>query len=215
MKIISFSLYGNDPNYNFGMVENAQSAEFIYPGWQIYVYIDKKVPADIMRKLIDLGCIIKYRDVSNHWHRFEPVFDCDVNICIVRDADSRFTYRERVAVNEWLESDKSLHTMHDHASHLNPIMGGMWGFRGTITNDDVVSKFYKEKELSESTKYGTDEIFLRSVYNLYKNDAMQHSVFKDNFTIDRVDGEFIGCQYRYKTIDDRLVRYRVSNFTKP
>jgi hypothetical protein len=46
-----------------------------------------------------------------------------------RDLDSALTQRERDAVNVWLASNKSFHSMRDHPMHGVPMLGGMWGFR--------------------------------------------------------------------------------------
>ena len=50
-----------------------------------------------------------------------------MDIFISRDLDSRINDRELAAVHEWLESNKTLHSMRDHPWHTVPIMGGGWG----------------------------------------------------------------------------------------
>ena len=46
---------------------------------------------------------------------------------IVRDSDSRLNSLERFAVQEWIESNKSLHSLRDHVNHCYSFNGGMWG----------------------------------------------------------------------------------------
>ena len=50
-----------------------------------------------------------------------------------RDLDSALTPRERSAVNVWLASNKSFHAMRDHPQHGVPMLGGMWGFRPSMS----------------------------------------------------------------------------------
>ena len=44
-----------------------------------------------------------------------------------RDVDAMIIEREVHAVDEWLESNKSFHVMHDHHLHKFPMMAGLWG----------------------------------------------------------------------------------------
>ena len=46
---------------------------------------------------------------------------------IVRDADSRLNSRDRLAVEEWIASNYSLHSIRDHINHCFQINGGLWG----------------------------------------------------------------------------------------
>jgi len=64
--------------------------------------------------------------------RFLPASDPDMDILIVRDTDSRLGLRERLAVNEWLESGKNFHIMRDHPQHGTLILGGMWECRKNV-----------------------------------------------------------------------------------
>jgi len=45
--------------------------------------------------------------------RFTVVADPTVDRFIVRDVDSRLNYRESIAVEEWIQSNKSFHIMRD------------------------------------------------------------------------------------------------------
>lgn len=46
---------------------------------------------------------------------------------IVRDSDSRLNARDRFAVEEWIRSNKSVHSVRDHVNHCRPLNGGLWG----------------------------------------------------------------------------------------
>ena len=39
----------------------------------------------------------------------------------------RLSNREKAAVDQWLETPKHFHFMHDHPLHRVVVLGGMWG----------------------------------------------------------------------------------------
>ena len=61
--------------------------------------------------------------------RFLPLLDLQVSQYMCRDLDSRVTQREFEAVQDWLNSEKSLHVMRDHPEHNNEIVGCCWGMK--------------------------------------------------------------------------------------
>ena len=128
-KIISFSLYGNKPNFQVGAVVNVLEAKRLYPDWKCRFYTTDDDA--ICKQLEYLGAEIvrmdDWPDGEMFW-RFLAVDDADV--CISRDCDSVVNEREVGAVKEWLEQDYQWHGMHDHRLHKKfSMMGGMWGYR--------------------------------------------------------------------------------------
>lgn len=141
--LISFSVWGNNPGYVRGAVENAKLQPIIYPGWKCRFYCDSKVPADSVKELMDLGSEVVMKpdsvDFSGLYWRFEPMFDDPtIDRFIVRDTDSRLNVREADAVQEWIESDLPFHIMRDNPAHNIEIMGGMWGSKAGI-----IPEFYQ------------------------------------------------------------------------
>lgn len=142
-KIISFSLWGDIPKYTEGAIRNAELALEIYPDWICRYYVGKDVPLDIIERLIAFDNTELYimNDVGGvalgtFW-RFFAASDMDVDILISRDTDSRLNARERVAVDEWLASDKDFHIMRDNHQHNVPILAGMWGVRNGFLSEMV------------------------------------------------------------------------------
>ena len=72
-KIISFSLWGQNPFYFKGAIENAKLQPEIYPGWTCRFYVDDTVPGDAIKELEDLG---KSFDIehANNMLRQELIF---------------------------------------------------------------------------------------------------------------------------------------------
>jgi hypothetical protein len=103
-----------------------------------------------------------------------------------RDLDSALTRRERAAVDVWLASNKSFHTMRDHPMHNIPMLGGMWGFRPSL--DPKISRILHDKIHNRELvkRYGArgDQNFLGThVWPLAKLSAIAHDSFtcRSNF----------------------------------
>jgi hypothetical protein len=138
VKVISFSLWGSNPTYNIGAIKNAEQAKIIYPYFECWYYIHKEsVPKETIDKLNSFNnvkIIFKTGDLLNEnckprmW-RFEAIDDPNVEIMMSRDTDTRIYQREKLAVDEWLKSNKLFHIMRDHPHHSYCILGGMFGTR--------------------------------------------------------------------------------------
>lgn len=140
-RLISFSLYGQDPLYIEGAIENARLCDRFYPGWRCRFHIDDTVPGECVEALLQLGAEIVAGHVQKGPHygkywRYLAAAGSHLDYVIFRDADSRLNSRESAAVGEWLASGASLHVMRDNAAHhRKPALGGMWGCRGGAVPD--------------------------------------------------------------------------------
>ena len=139
-------------------------------------------------------------DVEGDWTgMFWRFYACeDSDIMLSRDTDSRLSNREKLAVDEWLESNKDFHIMRDHPYHKTEILGGMWGCRNGIMKKIQLSNMIEEWGHYE--RKGIDQDFLGSyVYPKVINQSFEHSEFNlrfggdiNNFPTDRIDYEFVG-----------------------
>jgi hypothetical protein len=131
-KVISFALWGDKPIYNVGAIENAKTFHHFYPNFECWFYVDENsVPSNTIHSLKEINnvkIIYKHGGINSCW-RFEPIDDPEVEIMMSRDCDSRITEREKLAVDEWLNSDKIFHIMRDHPHHEFRILSGMFGTR--------------------------------------------------------------------------------------
>ena len=195
-KIISFCLWGNNPKYCIGAIKNSELYKTIYPDWICRFYIGSDVDINIISRLIKNDCeiiIVPYS--KNTWinmlWRFKPIIDSEVDIFICRDTDSRLNLREKFAVDEWLESDKSVHIMRDHPYHGNSMLGGMIGFKRSIF--EIVSSSLQQFTFKD--EYGTDYNFFNNIlYPIAKEDCIIHDeIFdKKTFPTKRLNNEFVG-----------------------
>lgn len=172
-KAISLSLFGKKKLYNQGLIENVQLASAIYPGWDVIVFMDPStVPANTIEQASKYGAKIfldkKYSRASSRFHLINMSYDRFIS----RDADSRFTIREMVAVADWMKQDWAIvHGMRDQIAHTNPMLAGMWGGRPPLLREKLEKRYgtslYRELMndfvCGEDEVYGDDELFLRYV----------------------------------------------------
>jgi len=198
-KIISFSLWGDNPKYTIGAIKNAELAQDIYPEWICRFYLGNDVPVDISEALLKEGAEVVPMGDSGwngmFWRFFAANGD---DIMISRDTDSRLGTREKAAVDEWLASDKDFHIMRDHPYHRTEILGGMWGVRnGLLENIDRMILDYNADDFDN--KYQVDQNFLREViYPIVKDNSMIHDEFfeKKPFPTPRINSQdFVGQVY--------------------
>lgn len=163
-RIISFSLWGTDPLYNRGAIENVADAREAYPGWICRFYADPSSPA--IPELEREGAEVFLRQ-DHPFHkralwRFEAASDHEVEYAIFRDCDSRVNAREAAAVQEWIASKKDAHIMKDHPAHTHwDIQAGMWGVKGGILTDmpSMVRKYIDDTVMPDL--HATDQLFLK------------------------------------------------------
>lgn len=175
IRVISFSLWGDNPTYTIGAIRNAELALVYYPDFECWFYIHKpSVPQEIVHQLSsfkNVKIIFKEDELNKYkplmW-RFESIDHPDVEINMSRDTDTRILQREKMAVDDWIHSGKLFHIMRDHPYHHNVIMGGMFGTRkipGVIWSD-IMNK----QEQIAYKEY--DQLFLQDyIYPLVKNDS--------------------------------------------
>lgn len=197
-KIISFSLWGENPKYTIGALRNAELANDIYPDWVCRFYIGKSVPKNIIDELNKMkNTEIIFMDEQGDWTgMFWRFYACeDSDVMISRDTDSRLSMREKYAVDEWLNSDKDFHIMRDHPYHRTEILGGMWGCRNGILKDikNLINEY------SKGDFWQIDQNFLREkIYPIIKNNSLIHDSFlsfekqKKQFPTERINTEFVG-----------------------
>jgi protein O-GlcNAc transferase len=186
-RVISFSLWGNNPLYVIGALVNADIAKKHWEDWVCRYYVANSVPKeaiDNLKQRDNVEVVEMNRDES--WNgmfwRFYPASESDVDVAIFRDADARLNIRDKVAVEEWLRSDKGVHIMRDNCQHGWTICGGMWGTKkGAIPN---LKEMIGNNKLKETyNKHGIDQIFLQhEIYNNVVKDAFVHDDWFSGFT---------------------------------
>mmetsp|Transcript_22500 Transcript_22500/g.64716 ORF Transcript_22500/g.64716 Transcript_22500/m.64716 type:complete len:305 (-) Transcript_22500:1598-2512(-) len=190
LRVVSYSLFSNsqsapmnNPRYTDGLIANVELMPLVYPRWQMWIYHDGNLPKgnySIQRalqkpfvRLIDMSQSGIQNKMS--W-RFLVASDLSVERFVVRDIDSRLSFREADSVNEWIESGKAFHVIRDHPSHSNfAFSGGLWGG----TTEAVPEMEDKILASNSGNDYLEDMVFLnREIWSLAQTrGVMQHDSF--------------------------------------
>lgn len=200
MKVISFSLWGDNTRYTHGALQNASLSKIVYPDWVCRYYIGKSCPREVVHMLEEFSNveIVEMEEeggsaLGTMW-RFAAASDPEVEILLSRDCDSRLWFREKAAVDEWLASDKSFHIMRDNHQHTVPILAGMWGVRG----DKLKAMSQLMKDYNGKDIWQVDQQFLAQVvYPMVKEDSVVHDPFFEDkpFPYPRDEKHFVGQAY--------------------
>jgi hypothetical protein len=118
------------------------------------------------------------RPLEGTFWRFLVIDDESAPRWIVRDIDSRLSYRERRAVDEWINSALPFHIMRDHPWQSSVIGGGLvGGIRGALPR--IAEKILTRGSIGH---YGADQEFLAQIlYPLVKDHALFHDSFASHY----------------------------------
>jgi len=204
-KVISFSIYGSDPKYTIGLLRNLELSSKIYPGWVVYVYYNSTV-SDFMieeyKKFNNVELInMDGNDLPGMFWRFTPKEG--VERFISRDVDSRLSIREKLAVDDWIISNKTLHILRDHPHHEHEVNGGMFGL---VINEKFdmlseINKWLEGKHLDLFNKFGDLDFLDNVMFVELKDDLIAHdSVWRSRvgsvpFPTPMEDYKFVGEIY--------------------
>lgn len=217
-KIISFSLWGDNPKYYKGAYENVKLQQKLFPDWICRFYVHVSVPMHLYQPLAAEGAEIElvYTHIAeepeystngmhNGWFwRFDVLKDPDVERFIVRDADSRLSQREKNCVIDWTRSKKSFSIIRDNPMHGVPILAGTWGatreFAESIDYDNLLEEFIRNNKTNNTRYGGYDQFFLSTMfYHLIQDDVCIHDDYHlfNYETVRkiphiRINNEFIG-----------------------
>jgi hypothetical protein len=134
VNVFSFCLYGpENPTYYRGMLENIALIGMYYPQWKVYIYIAPDVTQEMRAHLRACSSVVlretNVLGAPNMIHRFYAIDEPGVDLMLVRDADSRVHWKDRWAINQFLESKRIAHMIRDNESHKVEMCGGLWGVR--------------------------------------------------------------------------------------
>ena len=152
------------------MCRNVQLINHYFPDWRIYITLGLGVPEDIIEALGSQRNIVfrktgKEGGINMHL-RFFAFDEADVDVMVVRDADSRVHARDRWCIERWLSSDRRAMITRDHMNHNNNILGGLWGIRkGCFEEGITIAYLYRNvmkilMSADYTFEYGDDQNIL-------------------------------------------------------
>ena len=207
-RVISMSLYGSNPRYTRGAIENAKLIDKVFPGWKLRIYLSNTgVPQDIVDKLKSLNVDLVFMNrvttsVKPMMWRFLVANDVTVDRFLVRDADSRLIPRDATEVERWVQSGKAFQCIRDHSGQVGwPVSGGLWGavpsqLRLLVNKDtfdikmgEFGSQFFKDMEFLR------DVVWPQVKHDAYCSDSFTCHKWESShpFATNRSDNfEFVG-----------------------
>jgi hypothetical protein len=179
-KILTLSVWGDNPRYILGAKRQVDLAKKFYPDFRCRIYTDN--PKNFIEDDADIVHI--EGNYKGYFWRFRALFEDENNIVLVRDADGRITIREEMAVREWLESNENFHTFRDHEAHFQfPIIACAFGYKGMLSEDLKNKMTFFEQN---TDFYTNDQVYLRDhVWPAVRNDALIHSMHEGWFKYTR------------------------------
>jgi len=181
----SFCLYGPPKSlYYQGLLENIQLIQQHFPDWVTYVYLGSDVSQSFEDTLRSYASVRIRRtglsNFDNRMFRYFAIDEDDVELMMVRDADSRIHERDRWAIHDFLNKSTYLvHAIRDHPEHSVPMLAGLWGIRKSAGL--YMRKEYEDfKKTPKPCSYGEDQCFLtEKVYNVLFSNILVHVSSKE------------------------------------
>ena len=200
-KIISYSLFGDEPKYYVGAEKNIILNKELLPDWQTVIYFHpERIIKNYDLKLKELGATLI--DVSSvtlggkdsafysYFWRFLAFLEDGLNLS--RDLDSRISTREVEYIKRWEESNKTYFIIRDHPWHA-PVPSGLFGIRNRVDKFvDHLNTFIQTSDL----RWGADQDVLYDYMQNIPREELLYCGFDDlSSHIKRDDRNFfIGMQ---------------------
>lgn len=151
----SFCLYGPpNPRYYTPLVENIKIAQEHYPDWQVWVHFAPDVDAAYLRLLETYpNVVLRFTNKLgpiNMIERFCTIDEPGIDLMVVRDADSLIHWRDRWALQQFLDRPEFVvHSIRDHKDHNCRLLGGLWAMRksaGLVIRDEYAEYLKNPKD---------------------------------------------------------------------
>ena len=178
--MFSYCLYGpENPRYYTPIMTNIQLIQAQFPAWKVYVYVAPDVPQLMVDAMAAYpNVVLKPTGIlgaKNMIERFFAIDEPEVELMLVRDADSYVHHRDRWAIREFVSSAYVAHTIRDHEQHTARMMGGLWGIRKSagVRIRDLYGSYTEDESLGHRVAH--DQNFLMDVvYPRVLNSLLVH-----------------------------------------
>lgn len=176
----SFCLYGPpNPRYYTPLVENIKIALEHFPGWQVWIHYGPDVDANYLNVLKSYSNVVlqatNILGPANMISRFYTIDHPEVDLMIVRDADSLIHWRDRWAIQRFVERPEFVaHVIRDHRDHGVYMLGGLWGIRKSA-GINIQEQYLRYLQTPEDRGIAHDQNFLSvQVYPLVVSRILVH-----------------------------------------
>jgi hypothetical protein len=169
VNVVSFCLYGPEQaKYYHGLLENIFLLGNFFPTWKVYVYCAPDVTENMVNHLkACTSVVLRHTGVYgpiNMIHRFYAIDEPEVDLMMVRDADSRVHWKDRWAIRAFARQPQFIaHTIRDNIEHTAAMMGGLWGIRKSSGLNMHHEYTHYVEDQSKGHRQGHDQNFLGDV----------------------------------------------------
>ncbi len=191
MKVISYAIFGEEDFYRKGLKKNIEIAKYLFDDWVLQIRVSNKIDKSFIKSLesSNTDIIIEPDDSSRKMWRMLPM-ETNYEAVIVRDIDTRLMDRDRILVDDWINSKYKFHICRDNPGSEQPILGGLYGGKCPNLN---IKKYWRKWILEKEQQiFIWDMGFLkRYVYPQIKNDLVVYTenVFYNKEIIRKIPGE--------------------------
>lgn len=189
----SFCLYGpSNPRYYTPLIENLKIIFQYFPSWKVWIHVGPDVDTSYLAVLRSFpNTVVVETGISgpaNMICRFYTIDDPNVDLMLVRDADSLIHWRDRWAIQRFLERPDSIaHTIRDHKDHGTGIMGGLWGIRKSA-GINIQQEYQRYLQVPTDHGVAHDQNFLATqIYPLVVSRMLVH--YSNNMLLSGEIGE--------------------------
>ena len=166
VKVFSFCLFGppNPRYYPVPILQNIYLIGNYFPEWKVYLYTAPDVQEEFLSQVAMYSNVVvrptgKLGPI-NMMERFFAIDDPEVEVMMVRDADSHVHWKDRWAIRDFLSKPAFLaHTIRDNVEHTASLMGGLWGMR-KIPGLSLQKQYERFIQNPFDRGYGVDQSFL-------------------------------------------------------
>jgi hypothetical protein len=174
------------------MLQNIDLIGTYFPEWKVYLYTAPDVDQEFLSQVAMYSNVVVRQTGKlgniNMMERFFAIDDPEVEIMMVRDADSHVHWKDRWAIRDFLSKPNFLvHTIRDNVEHTSKLMGGLWGMR-KIPGFTVRKQYELFIQNPFDQGYGLDQTFLsRYIYPHIRNLLLIHVsegiIFAHEYTV--------------------------------
>lgn len=194
MKIISYSLFGEELFYRKGLSRNIDIAAELFDGWVVRVYASKNIPSEYLKSISKSNVDLRVVQEEYYHHgllwRMLPLSEHH-EVVIVRDCDTRLFPRDRELVDDWLSTSFKYHICRDHPGHRWQIMAGLWGGRKSQLPIQVLWDSWRKKQKGGQLHLWDQGFLKEMIYPRIRSESLiysDHVVYEGEKNISRIPG---------------------------
>ena len=184
MKIISYSIFGEEEFYRKGLRANIDIANSLFPDWIVRVYCCSKLPKDFINSIDKPNVEIIVKEQKYNFNgllwRMLPMQE-NHDVVIVRDVDTRVFQRDKNLVDDWLDSRFKYHICRDNQGSTQPILAGLWGGKNSALPIRKTWDKWVKKENAPDAFLWDQSYLIKFVYPRMVSDLVvytEHNIYE-------------------------------------